>query len=34
MTQTSVSRYIKKIYEMKRHVDVIVQAQKNGFVVL
>jgi arginine repressor len=34
VTQTSISRYIKRIYDMKKHVDVILQAQKEGFVVL
>jgi len=33
VTQTSISRYMKRIYEMKKHVEVLVQAQKDGFVV-
>ena len=28
ITQTSVSRYIRKIYAMKKHVDVLLQAKR------
>jgi hypothetical protein len=34
MNQGAVSRSIKKIYEMKKHVDVILQAQREGYVLL
>ena len=34
LCQTSVCRYIKKIYDMKRKVDVILQAERDGLVVL
>ena len=34
MNQGAMSRSIKKIYEMKKHVDVILQAQREGYVLL
>ena len=34
MNQGAISRSIKKIYEMKKHVDVILQAQREGYVLL
>lgn len=34
ITPTSISRYIKRIYDMKKYVDIILQAQKEGFIVL
>jgi hypothetical protein len=34
MNQASISRYIKKIYDMKRKVDVILKAEREGWVVL
>ena len=34
ITQTSISRYIKRIYDMKKYVDILLQAQKEGFIVI
>jgi arginine repressor len=33
LNQTSISRYLKRIYDMKQHVNTLIQAQKEGHIL-